>query len=101
MVPLYAACRFGFFEIVEVLLKWGAQANIQCKTGSDSENEWLMLISQGADRPVLLAACRESEKAYESYHRGIFTQTLLSELRRIKTDKITYQGLMQRVVKPM
>ncbi|VDC04283.1 unnamed protein product, partial [Peniophora sp. CBMAI 1063] len=55
----------------------------------------------GTRSHVLLAACRESEKAYESYCRGIFTQTLLAELRRIKTDKITYQGLMQRVVKPI
>lgn len=54
----------------------------------------------GTRSHVLLAACDEEGRAYEVNHRGMFTQALLEELRKVKTDKISYRDLMRRIVIP-
>ncbi|KZV67675.1 hypothetical protein PENSPDRAFT_754732 [Peniophora sp. CONT] len=59
------------------------------------------LVQSGTRSHVLLAACGENEKAYEGYQRGIFTQVLLEELRKVKADKITYRDLMRRIDIPI
>ena len=55
----------------------------------------------GTRSHVLLAACREGEKAYEGYRRGVFTRVLIEELLKVKTDKITYRELMRRIDTPL
>ena len=51
----------------------------------------------GLSSHILLAACRESEKAHEENHRGLFTGALLHVLREVETHKLTYKDLMQRI----
>lgn len=51
----------------------------------------------GTKSHVLLAACRETESAFENNRRGYFTQELLRALRSVKPDKVTYKDLMKRV----
>ncbi|KDR81761.1 hypothetical protein GALMADRAFT_221630 [Galerina marginata CBS 339.88] len=51
----------------------------------------------GLTSHVLLAACREDEKAKESKGRGVFTHALLDTLQRVGLDKITYKDLVLRL----
>ncbi|VDC06750.1 unnamed protein product [Peniophora sp. CBMAI 1063] len=51
----------------------------------------------GTKSHVLLAACRETESAYEGHDRGYFTQELIRVLRTVRPDRITYQELIQRI----
>ncbi|KZV62921.1 hypothetical protein PENSPDRAFT_230202 [Peniophora sp. CONT] len=51
----------------------------------------------GSRSHVLLAACRETELAYEGDDRGVFTQKLIATLKALPTDKTTYRGLMERI----
>lgn len=51
----------------------------------------------GLGSHILLAACRESEKAHEENHRGMFTGALLHALHQVETHKLTYKDLMQRI----
>lgn len=57
----------------------------------------------GSKSHVLLAACRESERAGEkafedtSGVRGLFTRELINTLRSVATDKVTYRELFQRI----
>ena len=56
----------------------------------------------GSKSHVLLAACRETETAFErnergGKERGFFTLELLRALRMVNPDKITYQDLIQRI----
>ena len=52
----------------------------------------------GLSSHVLLAACREGEKAREENRRGKFTGALLHVLRQVETHKLTYKDLMQRII---
>ncbi|KZV62254.1 hypothetical protein PENSPDRAFT_692662 [Peniophora sp. CONT] len=51
----------------------------------------------GCRSHVLLAACRETENAFEERGRGAFTRALLDTLKTVATDSITYKDLMQRL----
>ena len=63
----------------------------------------------GSRSHVLLAACRESERAYEQHSeaekspnnpsgvRDLFTRELISTLRNAEIDKVTYRALFQRI----
>lgn len=51
----------------------------------------------GAKSHVLLAACRETESAFENDKRGYFTHELLRALRGVKPNMVTYKDLMQRI----
>ncbi|KZV62928.1 hypothetical protein PENSPDRAFT_230413 [Peniophora sp. CONT] len=51
----------------------------------------------GTRSHVLLAACREGEKAQEDEGGGVFTRALLDTLRTLGTSHTTYQSLMQRI----
>lgn len=51
----------------------------------------------GSKSHVLLAACRESEVAFETDGHGAFTRALLDTLRTIPTDTVTYQDLIRRL----
>ncbi|VDC07260.1 unnamed protein product [Peniophora sp. CBMAI 1063] len=53
--------------------------------------------TSGCRSHVLLAACRESETAFEENGHGVFTRALLSTLRSVATDSITYRELVQRL----
>ncbi|KZV74055.1 hypothetical protein PENSPDRAFT_732472 [Peniophora sp. CONT] len=53
----------------------------------------------GTKSHVLLAACRETERAFEDNSRGYFTRELIRTLRTVQPDKITYQDLVQRIPK--
>ncbi|KZV62753.1 hypothetical protein PENSPDRAFT_758475 [Peniophora sp. CONT] len=59
--------------------------------------------SAGSKSHVLLAACRESERAGEkafkdvSDVRGLFTSELINTLRSVPADKVTYKELFQRI----
>ena len=46
---------------------------------------------------VLLAACGSGEKAKEDQERGYFTRTLLSTLRSVDADQVTYEDLLKRM----
>ncbi|KZV62929.1 hypothetical protein PENSPDRAFT_657741 [Peniophora sp. CONT] len=47
---------------------------------------------------VLLAACREDERAHETRGRGDFTRALLDTLWDIEVHKITYRELMEHIL---
>ena len=63
----------------------------------------------GSRSHVLLAACRESERAGEQSFeaekspsntfgfRGLFTRELINTLRSAEIDKVTYRELFQRI----
>ncbi|VDC06740.1 unnamed protein product [Peniophora sp. CBMAI 1063] len=51
----------------------------------------------GTRSHILLAACRESESAFENNQRGYFTDGLLSALRSVELTKATYQDLMRHI----
>ncbi|VDC06743.1 unnamed protein product [Peniophora sp. CBMAI 1063] len=51
----------------------------------------------GSRSHVLLAACRETESAYENHERGYFTHALLRVLRAVQLDLITYKDLMKQI----
>ena len=46
---------------------------------------------------VLLAACREKEKAHEQNRLGDFTKALLRELKAVPVHKLTYRELLERI----
>ncbi|VDB88534.1 unnamed protein product [Peniophora sp. CBMAI 1063] len=52
----------------------------------------------GTKSHVLLAACRESEKAKEDEDGGVFTRSLLNALRTLELHKTTYQDLMEQII---
>ncbi|VDB92292.1 unnamed protein product [Peniophora sp. CBMAI 1063] len=49
----------------------------------------------GTRSHVLLAACRETEIAYEGDSRGLFTQALVGTLKKVPTDKTSYSDLIR------
>ncbi|VDC07203.1 unnamed protein product [Peniophora sp. CBMAI 1063] len=51
----------------------------------------------GVRSHVLLAACRETETAYEGENRGLFTHALITTLKRIPTDRTTYRELIKHI----
>ncbi|VDB91452.1 unnamed protein product [Peniophora sp. CBMAI 1063] len=53
----------------------------------------------GLSSHVLLAACRELEQAHEIDGRGLFTSALIHALRLGEINKLTYKGLMRRVLR--
>ncbi|KAJ7464440.1 hypothetical protein FB451DRAFT_1138849 [Mycena latifolia] len=58
------------------------------------------LWNPSAASHVLLAACRQNGKAYESWSapfNGHFTRCLITELRRARLDDITYAELINRL----
>ena len=55
----------------------------------------------GLNSHVLLAACRESEKAHEENRRGKFTGALLHALRQVEAHKLTYKELMHQITETL
>ena len=55
----------------------------------------------GLSSHVLLAACKQDEKAHEENHRGKFTGALLHVLREVEAHKLSYKDLMERIIKTM
>jgi len=50
----------------------------------------------GYSSHVLLAACSDTQSAFESEDGGVFTKYLLKRLKSVETDeakKLTYRGL--------
>jgi hypothetical protein len=52
---------------------------------------------KGLASHVLLAACKDTQKAQEEYGRGLFSQALLIFLREGNLDKLTYAELIQEL----
>jgi hypothetical protein len=48
-------------------------------------------------RPALLAACQDTELAWEENMHGAFTSAIMDVLRSEKTDDLTYSGLIKAI----